>query len=75
MPRVIFAARRKTGLLDLEAVEQATRDALHQAGAGLLETLLNEDEPAASQQPCSCGETVVLATSRGPLRRFNLAPP
>ncbi len=56
MLRVIFAARRKTGVLDLEAIEQATRAALHQAGARLLETLLNEDETAASQQPCSCGE-------------------
>ena len=31
-------------MLDLEAVAQATRDALHQAGAGVLQTLLNEDE-------------------------------
>ncbi|MGA3166187.1 MAG: hypothetical protein ABSF14_08705 [Terriglobia bacterium] len=30
---VIFAGRRKAGKLDLEAVEMATRAALHRAGA------------------------------------------
>ena len=35
--RVVLCERRKRGSLDLEAVEQATRDALHQAGAVLLE--------------------------------------
>ena len=64
MPRVIFGERHKTGVLDLEAVEQATRDALHQAGAGLLETLLNEDETAESQQPCCGGEQVRDAGKR-----------
>jgi len=61
---VIFAEQRKTGVLDLEAVEQATRDALHQAGAGLIETLLNEEESAASQRPCACGEQARLAGKR-----------
>ena len=42
--RVVVAAKRTAGALDLETVEQATRDALHQAGASVLETLLNEDE-------------------------------
>jgi 16S rRNA A1518/A1519 N6-dimethyltransferase RsmA/KsgA/DIM1 with predicted DNA glycosylase/AP lyase activity len=31
--RVIFTARRKTGRLDLEAIEMAVRSAMHQAGA------------------------------------------
>ena len=61
---MIFAARRKTGVLDLEAIEQATRDALHQAGAGLIETLLNEDETAASRLPCHCGEQARYAGKR-----------
>lgn len=52
---MVFAERRKRGSLDLEAVEQATRDALHQAGAGLLETLLNEDEPSEPRRRCGCG--------------------
>ncbi|RMF74759.1 MAG: ISKra4 family transposase, partial [Planctomycetota bacterium] len=52
---MVFAERRNSGSLDLEAVEQATRDALHQAGAGLLGTLLNQHEPAESRRPCGCG--------------------
>ncbi len=60
----MFAARRKSGVLDLGAVEQATRDALHQAGAGLIETLLNEDEPAEPRLPCHCGEQARYAGKR-----------
>ncbi len=56
--------RRKRGSLDLEAVEQATRDALHQAGAVLLETLLNEDAAGESQQPCACGSPARYAGRR-----------
>ena len=37
---LIFAGRRKSGKLDLEAVEMATRTALHRAGATVLEELL-----------------------------------
>lgn len=62
--RVVFAARRNSGLLDLEAVEQATRDALHQAGAGVLQTLLNEDEPSQPQRPCACGGQARCAGKR-----------
>lgn len=61
---MIFAERRKTGALDLEAVEQATRDALHQAGAGLLETLLNEDEACDSPKACACGAAARYAGRR-----------
>ena len=56
--------RRKRGSLDLEAVEQATRDALHQAGAVLLETLLNEDAAGESQQSCACGSPARYAGRR-----------
>ena len=38
--RVIFNGRRKTGCLDLEAIEMAVRSALHQAGAAALSKLL-----------------------------------
>jgi hypothetical protein len=55
--RVIFTARRKTGRVDLEAIEMAVRSAMHQAGAAALTELLQFPVPAASQRtiPCSCG--------------------
>jgi hypothetical protein len=53
--RAVFAERRKTGALDLDALEQATRDALHRAGAGVLERLLNQAEPSEPRLPCDCG--------------------
>jgi hypothetical protein len=53
----IFAERKQTGNLDLEAVEMAFRAALHQAGAAALSQLLRFPEPAADQRtiPCPCG--------------------
>ena len=55
--RVIFNGRRKTGSLDLEAIEMAVRSAMHQAGAGALTELLQFAAPAEGQRaiPCSCG--------------------
>ncbi len=53
---VIFAGRRKSGRLDLEAVEMATRAALHRAGAGMLEELLTPEEEFSRQVPCLCGQ-------------------
>jgi hypothetical protein len=55
--RVIFQDRRKTGRLDLEAIEMAVRSAMHQAGAAALTELLQFPVPAADQRrlPCSCG--------------------
>src|SRR5712692_4444240 len=55
--RVIFQERRKTGRLDLEAVEMAVRSAMHQAGATALTELLQFPTPPADQRtiPCSCG--------------------
>ena len=37
---VLFSARRKTGQVDLEAIEMAVRSAMHQAGAAALTKLL-----------------------------------
>ena len=56
MLRVIFNGRRKTGRLDLEAIEMAVRSAMHQAGATALTRLLQFAAPAADQRtlPCSC---------------------
>jgi hypothetical protein len=52
----IFAERKQTGSLDLEAVEMSFRAALHQAGAAALSQLLQFPEPVAEQRsiPCSC---------------------
>ncbi len=56
--RVIFHGRRKTGRLDLEAIEMVMRSALHQAGAAALTELLHFPAPAADQRtlPCVCGQ-------------------
>ena len=54
LPR-IFSERRKTGDLDLEAVELALRTALHSAGAAGLSELLREPGPIPTTVPCSCG--------------------
>jgi hypothetical protein len=55
----IFAERRKTGEMDLEAIELALRASLHQAGATALTALLQFDPPCAEQRQlsCSCGHT------------------
>lgn len=54
---VIFNDHRKTGFLDLEAIEMAVRSAMHQAGAAALSKLLQFPVPVAGQRmiPCSCG--------------------
>jgi hypothetical protein len=54
LPR-IFAERRKTGELDMEAVELALRTALHTAGAAGLTELLHESGPIPTSVSCSCG--------------------
>jgi hypothetical protein len=55
---LIFAARSKTGQIDLEAVEMALRSTLHQAGAAALSQLLRFAEPAEDHReiPCGCGQ-------------------
>src|SRR5207302_7456519 len=62
--QVIFAGRRKSGRLDLEAVEMATRAAVHRAGAVLLAEVLEPDGPLAQQIPCPCGGTAVYRELR-----------
>jgi hypothetical protein len=53
----IFAERKLTGGMDLEAVEMGFRATLHQAGAAAFTQLLRFPEPAADQRhiPCPCG--------------------
>jgi hypothetical protein len=55
---VIFNGRRKTGRLDLEAIEMVVRSAMHQVGAAALTELLHFPTPTADQRtlPCSCGQ-------------------
>ena len=54
---MIFSAHRKTGRLDLEALEMAVRSAMHQAGATVLTKLLQFPTPPVGQRtvPCACG--------------------
>ena len=55
---MIFNGRRKTGRLDLEAIEMAVRSALHQAGAAALSKLLRFAAPPSDGRslPCRCGQ-------------------
>jgi hypothetical protein len=55
---VIFQGRRKTGRLDLEAIEMAVRSAMHQAGAAALAELLQFPAPPEEQRSlaCACGQ-------------------
>ena len=56
--RVLFSAQRKTGHVDLEAVEMMVRSSMHRAGAAGLAALLEVPPPAAGERtvPCSCGK-------------------
>ena len=47
---------RKTGHLDLEAVEMLVRSAMHQAGATALTELLRVPVPDQRTIPCPCGQ-------------------
>jgi hypothetical protein len=54
---VIFRDQRRTGRLDLEAVEMAVRSACHRAGAAALTEFLRFPAPTAEQRTlaCRCG--------------------
>jgi Uncharacterised protein family (UPF0236) len=78
---IIFRDRRKTGRLELEAIEMAMRSAMHQAGAAAMTELLRYAAPAADQRrlPCPCGhqaqyvdlrsKTILTAVGKVELRR------
>lgn len=56
MLRVAFAGWRKAGRWDLEAIEMATRAAMHRAGAAALSELLRTSPPALERGiSCDCG--------------------
>jgi hypothetical protein len=74
--KVVFAGRRRSGRLDLEALETATRAAMHRAGAGVLNHLLQESAPVPARVACQCGQSARyrekrsrnLLTAVGPVR-------
>ncbi len=53
---MIFRGRRHGGPLDLEAVETATRSAMHRAGAAVLSPLLSSPEAVPHEAPCPRGQ-------------------
>jgi hypothetical protein len=73
---VVFAGLRRTGKLDLEAIETVTRAAMHKAGASALNHLLKESGPAPVEVACECGQAARyrerrsrdLLTAVGPVR-------
>lgn len=52
---MIFTGSRKTGGLDLEAVEMTVRGAMHRAGAAALGSLLSLGNDHSPRVPCGCG--------------------
>lgn len=66
---MIFQGRRKSGRVDLEAVETLMRSALHHAGAAALTELLQFPAPAADQRrlPCRCGHSALYRGLRSKL--------
>lgn len=84
---MVFQDRRKTGHLDLEAIEMSVRSAMHQAGAAALGELLKFEPPNPEQRilPCGCGHqahyqelrTKPILTAVGPVevrRPYYLCP-
>lgn len=53
--RTIFTGIRKTGHVDLEAVEMLVRSAMHRAGAAAVTELLRFPVPDERTIPCPCG--------------------
>ena len=55
---------RKTGPVDLEAVEMMVRSAMHQAGASALNKLLQFPDPDQRAIPCPCGQQAIYRELR-----------
>ncbi len=62
--RTIFTGMRKTGQLDLEAVEMPIRSAMRQAGASTLTELLRFPAPNQRALPCPCGQQALCRELR-----------
>ena len=56
--QVLFRGQRKTGHIDVEAVEMMVRSGMQKAGAAGLQEMLAVPVPSASERslPCACGE-------------------
>lgn len=52
---IVFAGTRKTGQVDLEAIEMLVRESMHQAGAKALGRVLSDTSRAATHSACTCG--------------------
>jgi hypothetical protein len=52
---VIFCGARKSGQIDLEAIETLVRGSMHRAGAAILQRLLSAPSAQASPPRCACG--------------------
>jgi hypothetical protein len=52
---VAFGEWRRTGHIELEAVEMLVRDSMHHAGACALSRLLSMPVDHAAETPCACG--------------------
>ena len=63
---MVFQGCRKTGFVDLEAMEGVVRLAMHRAGAAALTQLLQFPVPAPDQRrlPCPCGQQAVYRELR-----------
>ena len=62
---MVFADARRSGRLDLEAVEMATRSAMHRAGSTALQHLLAMPADAPREVPCACGDRARYHETRG----------
>jgi hypothetical protein len=54
--KIIATGQHQAGRHDLEAIETATRAAMHRSGAVLLSLVLSQDQPDASSVACDCGQ-------------------
>ena len=63
---VIIKEQRKTGYIDLEAVEMLTRSTMHDAGALAIAAFLQFAAPASGQRrtPCPCGQQTLYQELR-----------
>ncbi len=82
---MVFSGARKSGQIDLEAVETLVRGSMHRAGAAVLERLLSAPSAPAGPPRCACGHRTrhhdrrarQLLTALGPVefeRDYYLCP-
>jgi hypothetical protein len=62
--KIVSTGLRQGGNVDLEAIEGATRAAVHRVGAAVLAHLLDKQESVPSSLPCRCGREASLHAIR-----------